>query len=692
MPGIIMTQDNTSTSLIIPFVPPQVIRDPTIYTLEQTPKQPPISRISISWCREDSGVDDLERRKIAYGSVSPFALLQSRKNSVAALSMMGSSNQFDWWQHVMEYSKEIKSLLGNPKPPSSSIIEDPKAVLETVEAPSSLKAAWELMETFYADKQAQAWLPERLVDWLGVMIFLIDYNSLLSSSLPTVHSKLVDLQNELVNYQAIEYNPKYWDGLASALAIGWLEIVVKLLRMHGSYQLDQLGNRETENGLVEAVAVLVSKMPRMRSELDDTKLGECFKTKSEFMKAWERWRGQIAKLDCSAFWVQCDHRQTREGLKNLLQVMLGNTNILSSVTCHWMELYISNFLYVRPFTMGLEGMYSLAQKCMQLKPLSNPHSLMGLILGILGENIEVVLAECSRAFGPWMVAHAIELFTAGSTQAETLLHEERYNLGGISMEELHRLVYAQILCSHALTWQIAPVYLASCTKQGMGLLEILLYKQPVQHTHLLLKVLEICRLYELSSISANIMKIAGVHHWKHGRKGSAIFWLQQAQDEIRLNKIAQQLFDFVGKRISDNSFKQWEGLIELLGSEARTVGGLEFLHKYRDFKKSLQQVQAGKAREAAQQAIESLIQLMKNPSTPQRFWLPLLHDSLILFNWRERPLLNVSQTNLLLNKLQELSIGRLRPDYHEPDLPAQALNSVRLALATNLGRAILEER
>ncbi|KAF9610884.1 hypothetical protein IFM89_025346, partial [Coptis chinensis] len=119
------------------------------------------------------------------------------------------------------------------------------------------------------------------------------------------------------------------------------------------------------------------------------------------MKAWERWRGQIAKLDCSAFWVKCDHRQTREDLKNLLKVMLGNTNILSSVTCHWMEPYISNFLYGRPFTMGLAGTYSLAKKCMQLKPLSNPHSLMGLILGIQGENIEVVLAERSRAFGPW---------------------------------------------------------------------------------------------------------------------------------------------------------------------------------------------------------------------------------------------------------------------------------------------------
>lgn len=62
-----------------------------------------------------------------------------------------------------------------------------------------------------------------------------------------------------------------------------------------------------------------------------------------------------------------------------------------------------------------------------------------------------------------------------------------------------------------------------------------------------------------------------------------------------------------------------------------------------------------------------------------------------LFNWPEHPLLNVSQTNLLLNKLQELSMARLRPDFVDADLPPEALASVRLAIATNLGRAILDE-
>ncbi|KAB5514053.1 hypothetical protein DKX38_027959 [Salix brachista] len=622
--------------------------------------------------------------------ISPIYLFIVRADSAASASggaLVPFSQEFSFeWEHVMEYSKDIKELLGNPKSNYDPLIEDPKEVLKKGEEPTSLKAAWELMEMFYADKLCQSWLPERLVDWLA------DYDCLLSGDQPTVHSKLVEFQGTLVTLQVIEDDPKYWEVISSALAIGWLEIVVKLLRLHGSYQLDQLGHRETENGLVETVAVLISMMPRFRPELKNGKLGECFEAKPDFMKAWEKWREQITKLDSSAFWVPCHHRQTREGLKNLIQIMLGNTKILCTATAHWIELYISHFLFIRPFTAGLEGMYNLAQKCVQMKPMSSPHKLLRLIIGIIGENTEVVLAECSRGFGPWMVAHAIELLTARSDQADILLHKEHDDIGGISMEELYRLVYAQVLTSHFLTWQIAPVYLTSCMKQGMSLLEFLLYRQPAHHNQLLLKNLEICRLYELDHVSSNIMKIAGVYHWKHGRKGLGVFWLQQARDEFLLNKIARHLFDSVGKSISSESFKQWEGLIELLGSESKPAGSLEFLHKYRDFKKSLQQACDKKTLDAARHAADSLMSLMKNPSTPQRFWLPLLYDSLTLLTWPGRPLLNVSQTNLLLNKLQELSMASMRPGFVAADLPAEALNSVRLALATNLGRAILEEQ
>ncbi|XP_073124783.1 nuclear pore complex protein NUP85-like isoform X1 [Henckelia pumila] len=172
----------------------------------------------------------------------------------------------------------------------------------------------------------------------------MDYDCLFVGIQPTVHSKLVAFQNELVTIQAVENDLEYWEAMSSALAVCWLDVVVKLLCMHGSYLFDQLGSHEIENRLVEAVVVLISQMPCLWSDVSAKKLGDCYNTKSEFMKVWEKWRAQITKLDCSAFWLQCDHQQTRDGLKNMLQIMLENASILSNVTFHWIELYIFHFL------------------------------------------------------------------------------------------------------------------------------------------------------------------------------------------------------------------------------------------------------------------------------------------------------------------------------------------------------------
>ncbi|XP_073109001.1 nuclear pore complex protein NUP85-like [Elaeis guineensis] len=50
-------------------------------------------------------------------------------------------------------------------------------------------------------------------------------------------------------------------------------------------------------------------------------------------------------------------------------------------------------------TLGLDWLHNFSQKCMQLKPSSSSNGLMGLLIGILGEHPEVVLAECSKRFG-----------------------------------------------------------------------------------------------------------------------------------------------------------------------------------------------------------------------------------------------------------------------------------------------------
>ncbi|KAH6813090.1 nuclear pore complex Nup85-like protein [Perilla frutescens var. frutescens] len=97
------------------------------------------------------------------------------------------------WVHVMEYNKEIKSLLGDSKSYVSPTIEDPKTLLKE---PTSLRAVWELMELFYADKQSQTWISARLLDWLA------DFDCLLSATQPTVHTRLVAVEKGLVTIQA----------------------------------------------------------------------------------------------------------------------------------------------------------------------------------------------------------------------------------------------------------------------------------------------------------------------------------------------------------------------------------------------------------------------------------------------------------------------------------------------------------
>lgn len=55
--------------------------------------------------------------------------------------------------------------------------------------------------------------------------------------------------------------------------------------------------KQTENGLVEAVAVLISKMPRLRPELQAGTLGECHRAKPDFIKVYL----SLPKMNYSVF-------------------------------------------------------------------------------------------------------------------------------------------------------------------------------------------------------------------------------------------------------------------------------------------------------------------------------------------------------------------------------------------------------
>ncbi|CAH8351482.1 unnamed protein product [Eruca vesicaria subsp. sativa] len=78
-------------------------------------------------------IGNAQWRRIGYGSMSLFALLQGRGNSISSLfkmDMSPSRYQTEWWEDVMEYSKEITPLLSNSVSSPAPLIEDPILVIK----------------------------------------------------------------------------------------------------------------------------------------------------------------------------------------------------------------------------------------------------------------------------------------------------------------------------------------------------------------------------------------------------------------------------------------------------------------------------------------------------------------------------------------------------------------------------------
>lgn len=126
MPGFVSNSDSQTSNAVVPYQNGD--QTPVIYPIQHG-LNAPVHRLAISWGvgnnlrvtvfgKPDSGdeiggrvvevklsaddpeiVSDAERRRIAYGSVSPYAHLQSRRNSVSLLSKISPSPyNIDWWK------------------------------------------------------------------------------------------------------------------------------------------------------------------------------------------------------------------------------------------------------------------------------------------------------------------------------------------------------------------------------------------------------------------------------------------------------------------------------------------------------------------------------------------------------------------------------------------------------------------
>lgn len=66
----------------------------------------------------------------------------------------------------------------------------------------------------------------------------------------------------------------------------------------------------------------------------------------------------------------------------------------------------------------------------------------------------------------------------------------------------------------------------------------------------------------LISLHSLGLQIVGIHHWKHGRKGAGIAWLQRAKDDKRLAAVADELLNAVSLGMNDSQTESLEVILD----------------------------------------------------------------------------------------------------------------------------------
>eukprot|EP00897_Mesotaenium_endlicherianum_P005259 jgi/Mesen1/4761/ME000242S03935 len=196
---------------------------------------------------------DADERHLAAESLPLFCELHSESDSE---SVYGGRSEL-----VQDWSRRMGALLATPDEAGAAAKDDRPA------EPSRLQrqvahAVWTLVDIMYLDRgdaSVQNYT-EALADWLT------EHDAVLTAPGGiTVAARLARLRGLLISVERPEEHSEYWACVAAAASLGWLSTSISLLRLHSSYHDDQILEREDENGLVEAVAVLLGTMPRMRS-------------------------------------------------------------------------------------------------------------------------------------------------------------------------------------------------------------------------------------------------------------------------------------------------------------------------------------------------------------------------------------------------------------------------------------------
>ncbi|CAI5482881.1 unnamed protein product [Closterium sp. Yama58-4] len=517
--------------------------------------------VSVTWADTSSF-----HRQIAAGASSLYGRLQTA--IAAEMAEEADEAEIDErrerWRHVSRWSRHVSRLLSPPSAQSTLAAArasphslgisaaDPFAAIDAEEEWEDEVGRWVVeggcFERFY----------RMLITPLG--------SPPLTRLLGGIDAEEEEFEDEAVPPE--DLNP-YWPAVASCAAIGWRDTATALLRFHSSYREDQVVQREAENGLVEAVAVLLAEMPMPLEPMTARDAAEV----SAYHRHRDHWRNRLARLKASPFWAAADAPATERALLALLDLLLGSSRAVDDVArSHWLELLGARLLHQNPQAMAaaqeslaLQCWREAADSCGKSAGASQPldasdlvqPSLDRLMLASLCRETEVVVSIASRLLPSWFLVQVIELLSlhspplsalpakqaaaAAAQNAASAAHEppaaDGADISGLSVLDLCRVNYAMDLLSDAATWQLALPYLSPCPP-GEPFIEQVLLAQPVSATThtAIAKTLFLLDSYApacYSSAAAFLSRSAAMACWDSrslatSRHVASVYWMAAA--------------------------------------------------------------------------------------------------------------------------------------------------------------------
>ncbi|XP_074647565.1 nuclear pore complex protein Nup85-like [Tubulanus polymorphus] len=528
---------------------------------------------------------------------------------------------------------------------ATSVSSLEKQYTDQIKLLETIELIWSLCEILFIEVLPDGVIMLQLLDW-------VRWHS------GELSQKRQQMMEESVG-DHVEQHPFYWDVVYGLVLQGRIEEAKQLLTSHSQSRSDAY----------QAIIELLHKMPS-------------FKTHSnmpiaEFSMRWRHWQDEcMNSLRMARF-------MTSEELTIICRILCGEEQVFQDIRQHcgpWYFLLVSKLLYQNPVFDSVFDLEKYAQSCLDVIRLS---PLDGILLAAFQFDVAQVIKESSAHLSNWwFVAHLTDLLHhCGLLETQRL----SCNNFGSNFREYLLLEYASSLMTHESLWQIGADYFDYCPEYGRQYLEQYVEHIPVTTEKKALKLIHLCEKREMHDQVRSICKVMGMKALGNKRLGSALSWCLRSKDVSFATYLSQKFLDEYSEK---GGFHDLD-LIDNLGSAMLLSNRLTFLGKYREFHRLYEEGDLAGAGSL-------LLSLLTAKLAPKRFWLTLLTDALPLLQTKE-VLLNSQQTYELMQCLEELlqqqksEKSNVVKSKGQIEMEKEKLDLMKLALARNLARAILQE-